>query len=84
MVIDRESENKRFVTVFTEKYSIERVQVSAYYPAANGMVEQGHKPIVDALAKMTDSGLGNWVRNLPLVLFADCISIHQPTGRTPF
>src|SRR3979490_1624200 len=48
------------------------------------MVERGHKPIVDALAKMTDSGLGNWVRNLSSVLFADCTSIHQPTGKTPF
>jgi hypothetical protein len=84
LVIDRGSENKRFVTAFTEKYSIERVQVSAYHPAANGMVEQGHKPIVDALAKMTDSGLGNWVRNLSSVLFADCTSIHQPTDKTPF
>jgi hypothetical protein len=48
------------------------------------MVERGHKPIVDALAKMTDSGLGNWVRNLSSVLFADRTSIHQPTGKTPF
>jgi hypothetical protein len=48
------------------------------------MVERGHKPIVDALAKLTDGGLGNWVRNLPSVLFADRTSVHQPTGKTPF
>jgi hypothetical protein len=48
------------------------------------MVEQGHKPITDALAKLTDGGLGNWVRNLPTVLFADRTSVHQPTGKTPF
>src|SRR3981081_3424702 len=48
------------------------------------MVERGHKPIVDALAKMTDGGLGNWVRNLSSVLFADRTTTHQPTGRTPF
>jgi hypothetical protein len=48
------------------------------------MVEQGHKPIVDALAKMTDGGLGNWIRNLSSVLFADRTSIHQPTDKTPF
>ena len=60
------------------------MQVSAYHPAANGMVERGHKPITDALAKLTDGGLGSWVRNLPTVLFADRTSVHQPTGRSPF
>jgi hypothetical protein len=48
------------------------------------MVERGHKPIVDTLAKMTNGELGNWVKNLPGVLFADRTSIHQPTGKTPF
>ena len=48
------------------------------------MVERGHKPIVDALAKLTDGGLGNWVKNLPTVLFAERTTVHQPTGRTPF
>ena len=84
LVIDGGPENKGYVTAFAEKYGIERVQVSAYHPAANGMVERGHKPIVDALAELTDGGLGNWVRNLPSVLFADRTSVHQPTRRTPF
>jgi hypothetical protein len=48
------------------------------------MIERGHKLIVDALAKLIDSGLGNWVRNLSLVLFADYTLVHQPTGKTPF
>jgi hypothetical protein len=48
------------------------------------MVERNHKPIVDALAKLTDGGLGNWVRNLPSMLFADYMSVHQPTGKSPF
>jgi hypothetical protein len=48
------------------------------------MVERGHKPIVDALAKLMDGGFGNWVRNLLSVLFADCTLVHQPTGKTPF
>jgi len=48
------------------------------------MIERGHKPITDALAKLIDGGLGSWVRNLSTVLFADQTSIHQPTRRTPF
>ena len=84
LVVDGGPENKGHVAAFTAKYGIERVQVSAYHPAANGMVERGHKPIVDALAKLTDGGLGNWVKNLPTVLFAERTTVHQPTGRTPF
>jgi hypothetical protein len=48
------------------------------------MVERGHKPIVDALAKLIDDGLGNWVKNLSSVLFVDYTSVHQPTRKTPF
>lgn len=48
------------------------------------MVERGRKPITDALAKLTDGGLGTWVQNLSTVLFADRTSVHQPTGKTPF
>ncbi len=48
------------------------------------MVERGHKSIVDALAKMTNRGLGNWVRNLSSVLFVERTSVYQPTRRTPF
>ena len=47
-----------------------------YYLIANGIVERGHKLIIDALAKLIDSGLGNWVRNLLLVLFIDYTLVH--------
>ena len=59
MVVDGGLENKKHVAAFTRKYGIERVQVLAYYPQANGMVERGHNPIVEALACMTDGGIGN-------------------------
>ncbi len=83
-MVDGGLENKRHIEAFMKKYGIEWIQVSAYHPAANGMVERGHKSIVDGLAKMTNGGLGNWVRNLSSVLFAERTSVHQPTGRTPF
>ena len=70
-MVDGGPENKKHVAEFTRKYGIERVQVSAYHPQANGMVERGHNPIVEALARMTDGGIGNWVTNLPAVLLAD-------------
>jgi len=84
LVVDRGPKNKGWVKAFTKKYRIKRVQVSAYHPPANGMIERGYKPITDALAKLTDGGLRSWVRNLSTMLFADRTSIHQPTRRTPF
>ena len=58
MIIDGRPENKKYIEAFTRKYGIERVQVSAYHPQANGIIERGHKPVVEVLAKMTDRGLG--------------------------
>ena len=58
--------------------------MSAYHLQANGMIERGHSPITEALACMTDGGVGNWVTNLPAVLLADRTTIHQLTGRIPF
>ena len=59
LVVDRGPENKGYVTAFAKKYSIKQVQVLAYYLPANRMIKRGHKPITDALAKLTDRGLGN-------------------------
>ena len=63
---------------------IRRVVVSAYHPQANGMIERGHKLIVDALAKMTDGGEGDWVLCLPAVLLADRTTTKTTTGSTPY
>jgi hypothetical protein len=59
LVVDEGLENKGYVTAFAKKYGIKQVQVLAYYPLANGMIERGHKLITDALAKLTDRGLSN-------------------------
>lgn len=48
------------------------------------MIERGHKPLVDALSKMSDGGSTNWVRNLPAVLWADRSTVHTSTGLTPY
>ena len=58
--------------------------MSAYHPQANGMIERGHKPIVDVLSKISNRGTTNWVQNLPAVLWADWSTIHTSTGLTPY
>jgi hypothetical protein len=45
--------------------------VSAYYPEVKEMVERGHRLVVEALAKMIDGGLENWVENLPAIFLTN-------------
>src|SRR5438045_4420288 len=84
LVIDRGPENKAHVAEFMKRYGIQRVQVSVYHPQVNGMIEWGHRPITEALARMTEGGDKNWVRNLPAVLLAEHTTVHGLTGKTPF
>jgi hypothetical protein len=84
LVVDGGPENKDHLEAFVKQYSINRVQVSAYHPQANGMVERGHQSIVEALARMTNGGIKKWTRNLPSVLLAERTTVHRPTGKTPF
>ena len=39
LVVDGGPKNKAYVAKFTKRYRIRRVQVSVYYPQANGMIE---------------------------------------------
>lgn len=57
--------------------------MSAYHPRANDMIERGHKPIIDALSKMSDRGSINWVRNLPAILWTNQSIVRTSTGLTP-
>ena len=84
LVIDGGSENKDAVAELAERYGVKRVVVSAYHPQANGMIERGHKPIVDALSKMSARGYTNWVRILPAILWANRLTVRTSTGLTPY
>ncbi len=84
LIIDGGSENKDVVAELAQRYWVKRVVVSAYHSQANGMIEHRHKPIVDALSKILDRGSANWVRNLPIVLWADRSTVRTSTGLTSY
>ncbi|KAI0997515.1 hypothetical protein K3495_g10672, partial [Podosphaera aphanis] len=84
LVVDGGTEFMGEVVLLLQKYDVNRVQISAYNKRANGMVERGHKPIVQALARMCGDSKDDWNRYLHAVLFADRVTVHAPTGRTPF
>ena len=50
--MDSGGENTNITTTLVELYNIKRVVALAYYLLAQGLIERGHRPIVDALVKM--------------------------------
>jgi hypothetical protein len=84
VVVDGGSENKSVLASLCRRLGVKRVVISAYNPRANGIVEQGHLPLISSIVKMLNGSSQNWVEILPLVLFADRITVRASTGQTPF
>jgi hypothetical protein len=57
--VDEGPENKDVIKQLAADYKIKRVVISAYNSKANGIIERGHLPIINAFAKITDGGKGN-------------------------
>ena len=83
LVNDGGPENKQWTEILMEVYGIKNVRISAYHPQANGMVERGHAPIVNALSKLAVDTGRPWTRNLHTALWADRTTTKVTTGMTP-
>ena len=83
LVVDGKSKNKNAVQKLALWYGIKKMVVSAYHLEANRMIKQGHKRIVDALAKMSEGSLTNKVQNFPAILLADRSTDQTSTWLTP-
>jgi hypothetical protein len=57
--VDENPKNKDVMEQLAADYGIKRVVISAYNFKTNGIIERSHLPIINTLAKMTDSGKGN-------------------------
>src|SRR5579862_3314307 len=84
IVMDGGSENKKLTKTLLEDYKIKQINISAYHPQSNGLVERGHDAITNSLSKYCSKQPNSWVRHLPLALWADRISIRRTTGFSAF
>ena len=84
IIMDGGRENMDLTRDLIDQYHIKGTVVSAFHPQANGLVERGHDAIVNSLAKYCSDQPQEWVKHLPLALWADCISIRRSTGYSPF
>lgn len=84
IVVDGGSEFKAEFKGFCDRTGINHILTASYNPKANGIVENGHYPIVLSLAKLTNGAGTDWRSYLQLVLFADRTSVRASHGYTPF
>ena len=68
-----------------QRYKIKRANISAYHPESNGLVERGHAPVINSIAKFGHQrNTEDWTQFLSLALWADRISIRRSTGYSAF
>ena len=84
LLTDGGPEFQDVVRELASKYGIKKVSTSPYHPQGNGRIERGHRSIKDALSKLKIEKRGNWVQNLPAVLWADRVTVQSSTGVTPY
>jgi hypothetical protein len=71
LIVNDESENKEILDELVQRYRIKKMITSNYYFQINEMIKRNHKFLSDALFKMFDKRLKNWIDNLHVVLWTD-------------
>jgi transposase InsO family protein len=84
IVSDNGEMNSAEAFEFCENYGIQLRLTSDYHPQANGIVERGHKPIVDALMKYCQDKPEDWPKYFYSALWADRVTTRRSTGYSPF
>jgi transposase InsO family protein len=71
------------VNDLAEHYGIHPIRISPYNSQANGIVEQCHYDVWEAIIKSCDGDKLRWYKVAHAVLWAECVTVHQVTGFTP-
>jgi len=80
IIHDNGAQNHKITKVLIERHRITNISIATYHPQSNVLVERDHQQIVDGLANLGPK----WVKNLPLVLWADRITTRASMGFTPY
>ena len=68
LIVDGGSQNKGIVNELCGRLRIHKHTITAYHPQANGMVERGHKQLVDGLSKACSQYLAKWPNYLTAIV----------------
>jgi hypothetical protein len=84
LTINDDSENKKVFEKLVKRYRIKKMITSNYHFQINEMIKRDHRFLFDALFKMSDEELKNWVNNLHIVLWADRFTVKFIIDLTSF
>ena len=84
IVTDNGSEFAGACEVLMKKYGIHQIKISPWNKHANGVVEQGHFVIREAILKDCNGKLNQWPDKVHHAIFADKITTRRSTGFSPF
>lgn len=70
----------RLFTALLSFIGCERIRITAYHPASNGMIERWHRVFKAAIMCHSDT---NWPRTLPTVLLGLRSHVRSDTGASP-
>jgi hypothetical protein len=71
LIVNDESENKVILDKFVQRYRIKKMITSSYHFQINEMIKRDHKFLFNALFKMFDEELKNWIDNLHVVFWTN-------------
>jgi hypothetical protein len=75
LTINDDAENKEILEKLIKRYRIKKMITSNYHFQINEMIKRDHKSLSDALFKMFDEKLKNWMNNLHVVFWADRFTV---------
>jgi len=64
VVVDEIGETRNLTDLLPKCYNIWKINVTPYHAAANEVIHPGHRPIADAVSKLTacsDQPKGTWI-----------------------
>jgi len=85
--VDEGAEHMKWTDLLLKHYNIRKITATPYHAASNGVIEEGHRPIADALSKLTacsDEPKAMRINSLLAVRLADRMTVRRTTGYSPF
>jgi len=81
---DNGTEFKKAVDALTRKYGTNLVRISPHNPAANGMIERGHRTWINSIWKLCGNKKHKWSKWVYPALWADRVTTRRATGYSPY
>ena len=72
------------LNILASRYSICHIRILGYNSQANGIVESKHFDVREAIMKMCKGIESKWREVLPLVFWAEQVTIQKSTGYSPY